>query len=164
MRPVVHYHPFNSTATVPLEASPKKYLFRFPFLWFAYTRRLKHRAMCSALYKRNTRRTASCSANVELSSPITTFSPDLASTIVLDQLPTCSHTDQEHADPARPGVVRPLELLPAALLAFLHDVSVTHAVPRDVPQPVDRVEVVVLADARRQVVQGVHDVAGPWWS
>ena len=76
--------------------------------------------------------------------------------------PTCCYAYEEHTDPARPGVVRALELLPASFLALFHNVPVPHAVSGDVPQPVDRVEIVVLANAGRQVVKGVHDVAGPW--
>lgn len=52
-------------------------------------------------------------------------------------------------------------LLPASLLSLLHDVPVTHAVPGNVTEPVDGVEVVVLPNARGEIVQGVHDVAGP---
>lgn len=53
-------------------------------------------------------------------------------------------------------------LLEAALLAFLLDVSVSGAIPSDVSQPVNGVKVIILTNPWRQVLQGVHQIGGPW--
>jgi hypothetical protein len=54
---------------------------------------------------------------------------------------------EQHAHPSGPGVVGASDQVPDRVLLFLDDVTVAHAVTRNVPLPVDGVKILILADA-----------------
>ena len=80
-------------------------------------------------------------SNISLGDP-----PLLLSTSLLLINEVWSH--QEYANPTRPCVMGSPDEITDGLFLLLDDVPVTHPISRDVTLPVDRVEVVVLAESR----------------
>ena len=70
-------------------------------------------------------------------------------------------THQEDTNPPRPGVMCSLDQVSHTLLLLLDDVAVPHAVPGNVPLPVDGVEVIVLPQPGEVVLGGLGRVPGP---
>lgn len=58
----------------------------------------------------------------------------------------CDQTDKQYTQPARPGVVSAAHQVEHRVLLALDDVPVAHSVSRDIPLPVDGVEVLILTD------------------
>jgi len=73
---------------------------------------------------------------------------------------TCCTANEQNTDPSRPGIVSTLQLLKASLLTTTHNVSMTHAISRDVTQPVNSMKVIILTNAGRQVFEPIHQVCG----